>query len=321
MFVDEAKIFVKAGNGGAGCRSFDRSRGKKYGPPDGGDGGKGGNVIIAADHNKQTLIDFQYNKHFKATSGKQGSSNNKKGEDGRDRLVKVPPGTVIRDAGSKELLRDLQKSGQEVIIAKGGSNGRGNSKKRDATPGGTGEEKELYLELKLVADVGIIGYPNAGKSTLLSKISSARPRIANFPFTTKSPMLGVVRVGDFSLVVADIPGLIEGAHAGRGLGDRFLRHIERTRFLLHLVDMAGVDGRDPSDDFRKLNAELERYSPELGRKTQIVAANKMDMPRAKELIKNFRPGGIKKIYRISALTGEGIKEIFKTIASELKKTL
>lgn len=320
MFVDEAKIFVKAGNGGNGCTSFEKVRGKKYGRPDGGNGGRGGDVVIAADNNRQTLIEFRYNKHFKATSGKQASSNNKKGEDGKDYFIRVPPGTVIRDAGSEVVLRDLQRTGQDVIIAKGGAGGKGNSKKADATPGEKGEEKELHLELKLVADVGIIGYPNAGKSTLLSKISSAKPRIADFPFTTKSPILGVARVGDFSFVVADIPGLIEGAHAGRGLGDRFLRHIERTRLLLHMVDMASIDGRSPNDNFKKLNKELEFYSPQLSRKKQIVVASKMDMPGTKELIKKFRPGKTKKAYRISALTGEGIKELLKTVASELKKS-
>lgn len=319
MFVDEAKIFIKAGDGGAGCKSFESVRGKKYGRPDGGNGGKGGNIVIAADNNKQTLIDFRYNKHFKAASGKQGSSNNKKGKDGKDCLIRVPPGTIIRDAGTEMVLRDLQSIGHEVIIAKGGAGGKGNSKKYDANPGEKGETKEIHLELKLVADVGIIGYPNAGKSTLLSKITSAKPRIADFPFTTKSPILGVTRVGDFSFVVADIPGLIEGAHAGRGLGDRFLRHIERTKLLLHIVDMAGVDERNPNDSFQKLNKELRLYSSELSCKTQIVVANKMDMPRAKEFIREFKPEKTKKVLRISALTGEGIKELLKTVASELKK--
>jgi GTP-binding protein len=317
MFVDEAKIFVKAGNGGAGCRSFERFRGKKYGRPNGGDGGKGGDATIIADNNKQTLIEFRYNKHFKAASGKQGSSNNKKGEDGKGCLLRVPPGTVIRDADTGMVLRDLQRVADRVIIAKGGAGGRGNSAKRDATPGGQGEAKQLHLELKLVADVGIIGYPNAGKSTLLSKITSARPRIASFPFTTKSPMLGVARVGDFSFVVADIPGLIEGAHAGRGLGDRFLRHIERTRLLLHLVDMAAVDGRDPNTSFKSLNKELKLYSSELPRKAQIVAASKMDISESKELIKKFKPGKPIKVHQISALTGEGVDELLKAIAFQL----
>ena len=319
MFVDEARIFVKAGNGGSGCRSFERMRGKKYGRPNGGNGGSGGNVIIAADNNKQTLIDFRYNKHFKAASGGHGSSNNKQGKNGQDLIIRIPPGTIIKDAATDDVLRDLDEVGEEVVIARGGTGGRGNSVRRDATRGEEGEEKELYLELKLVADVGIIGYPNAGKSTLLSKITKAKPRIAAFPFTTKSPILGVAEVGDFSLVIADIPGLIEGAHAGRGLGDRFLRHIERTKILLHLVDMAAQDGRDPSDSFHKLNSELGLYSDKLKEKKQIIAANKMDMPQAKELIKLFKPGAAKKVYRISAITGQGLKELVKALAGELKK--
>lgn len=319
MFVDEARISVKAGNGGDGCKSFEKIRGKKYGRPSGGRGGRGGDSIIAADNNKQTLIDFRYNKHFKATSGRQGSSNNKKGEDGRDFLIRVPPGTVIRDAGTEEVLRDLKEAGEEVIIAKGGAGGKGNSKRNDATPGEKGQTKELYLELKLIADAGIIGYPNAGKSTLLSKITRAKPRIADFPFTTKNPILGVAQVGDYSFVVADIPGLIEGAHLGRGLGDRFLRHIERTKLLLHVVDMASIERENPNNSFKKLNKELQLYSSQLSLKRQIVVANKMDMPQAKELINEFKPAKTKKVYRISALTGEGIERLLKAIAFELKK--
>lgn len=319
MFIDEAWIFVKAGDGGSGCRSFQKMRGKRYGRPTGGDGGSGGDIILAADNNKNTLIDFKYNKHFKATSGTHGGSNNKAGEDGEDNILRVPPGTLIRDRETGLVLRDLKSAGDRVVIAKGGAGGKGNSIRRDATPGGQGEAKELYLELKLVADVGIIGYPNAGKSTLLSKITHARPRIANFPFTTKNPILGVARVGELSFVVADIPGLIEGAHLGKGLGDRFLRHIERTRIIIHLVDMAAIDGRNPNDDFVKLNNELIEYSETLKKKKQIVAANKMDAPEAKVNIKNFKAARSRKIYRISAITGEGIPELLKAVAGELKK--
>jgi len=321
MFVDEAKIFVKAGDGGNGCTSFERMRGKKFGRPNGGDGGNGGNVVIVADNNRQTLIEFRYNKHFKAVSGKHGGSNNKRGEDGRDCLLRVPPGTVIRDSDTGTVARDLRGVGDQVIICKRGAGGRGNSKKKDAIPGGEGEEKTLDLELKLVADVGIIGYPNAGKSTLLSKITRAKPRVADFPFTTKSPILGVAQVGHFSFVVADIPGLIEGAHSGRGLGDRFLRHIERTRILVHLIDMACMDNRDPLESFNKLNGELGFYSKELTRKKQIVAANKMDMPPAKDMINGFKPAGVEKIYKISALTGEGVKELLEGLAAELQKVM
>lgn len=318
-FVDEAWIFVKAGNGGSGCRSFEKMRGKRYGRPTGGDGGSGGDIVLIADNNKNMLIDFKYNKHFKAESGAHGGSNNKTGEGGEDYILRVPPGTVISDKETRLVLRDLGKSGEKVVIAKGGAGGSGNSVRRDATPGELGEAKELYLELKLVADVGIIGYPNAGKSTLLSKVTHARPRIANFPFTTKNPILGVARIGGFSFVAADIPGLIEGAHAGRGLGDKFLRHVERTRVLIHVVDMAGVDGRDPNDDFVKLNNELAEYSERLKTKKQIIAANKMDITAAKANIKNFKAAGLKKVYRISAATGEGLSELIKAAANELKK--
>ncbi|MBL7070654.1 MAG: Obg family GTPase CgtA [Candidatus Omnitrophica bacterium] len=321
MFVDEAKISVKAGNGGGGCASFETTRGKKYGRPNGGIGGQGGNIVILADNNRQTLIEFRFNKHFKATSGKHGGSNNKKGEDGKECLLRVPPGTIIRDSDTGAILRDLSKTGEQVIIARGGAGGRGNSRKREATPGEAGESRELSLELKLVADVGIIGYPNAGKSTLLSKITSARPRIAGFPFTTKNPNLGVAQLGDFSFVIADIPGLIEGAHSGRGLGDRFLRHIERTRILVHLIDMSGIEGRDPEVSFSKLNMELGLYSKELTLKKQVIVANKMDMPQSKETIKFFDPKGVGKVYRISAMTGEGISDFLKGLAAELKKVI
>ncbi len=317
-FIDEAWIYVKAGDGWRGCRSFEKMRGKRYGRPTGGDGGSGGNIVLLADNNINTLIEFKYNKHFKAPSGGHGGSNNKAGEDGEDRILRVPPGTVIRDKATTLVLRDLREPGEKVIIAKGGAGGKGNSVRRDATPGESGEAKELYLELKLVADLGIIGYPNAGKSTLLSKITHARPKIANFPFTTKSPILGVARVGGFSFVVADIPGLIEGAHLGRGLGDRFLRHIERTRMLMHLIDMAGVDGRNPDDDFVKLNNELGQYSEGLRKKKQIIVANKMDMPEATKNLKHFKSASGKKIYKISALTGDGLEDLLKRTVNELK---
>lgn len=318
MFADEAKIFVKAGDGGSGCKSFEKTRGKKFGRPNGGNGGRGGDIVITADNNRRTLIEFKYNKHFNSTSGKHGSSNNKKGGTGKDCLIRVPLGTIIRDRSLGLVLRDLKSAGEEVIIANGGAGGKGNKRWKDATPGEKGEAKELYLELKLVADVGIIGYPNTGKSTLISKITSAKPRIADFPFTTKSPILGVAAVGDFSFVLADIPGLIEGAHSGRGLGDRFLRHIERTRILVHLVDAAAANGIDPNISFEKVNNELALYNTELRSKIQIVAANKMDLPQAKENIKRFKPKGVKKVYRISALTGEGVGELLNAVASALK---
>ncbi|MFH0763456.1 MAG: GTPase ObgE [Candidatus Omnitrophota bacterium] len=320
MFVDEAKIFVKGGDGGDGCNSRHRTLINKIGTPDGGPGGDGGGVIFEADPNIHTLLDFQYRKHFKADSGLHGSSNHKKGRRGTDLIVKVPAGTLIRDADTGLVLRDLVKPGDSVIIAKGGPGGRPNSRGRNAQKGFTGEEKALLLELKLIADVGIIGYPNAGKSTLISRISGARPKIANYPFTTKEPVLGVVRIGgDFSLLAADIPGLIEGAHKGRGLGHKFLRHIERTKILVHLIDIAATDGRAPHADYLKLNEELKLYSKELANKPQIIVLNKVDCPEAKAHMKEFKkyiPG--KKFLQISALTGEGLKELLAAMSKKLK---
>lgn len=309
MFVDEAKIFIKAGDGGDGCESRHRDRVNRIGRPDGGPGGDGGDIIFEADGNIHTLLDFQYRQHIKGNPGHNGSSNDKKGRRGEALHIKVPPGTLIKDADTGLELRDLAKPGDRVIAAKGGAGGRGNSRSRSALPGLPGEGKKLHLELKLIADIGIIGYPNAGKSTLISKISSARPKIANYPFTTKAPMLGVVKLHEgCACVVADIPGLIEGAHKGRGLGDRFLRHVERTRLLVHLVDISAFEARDPYDDYTKLNEELRLYSEELAKKTQIIALNKMDSPDAEDNLKAFKKRlGRRKVFPISALTGEGLK--------------
>lgn len=321
MFIDEAKVYVKAGRGGDGCNSFYRDKWNRIGRPDGGPGGDGGNVILEADQNIHTLLDFQYRQHITAKNGTHGSSNHKKGGRGENLHVKVPPGTLIKDAGNGLILRDLVKPGDSVIIAKGGQGGRGNSRGRESEPGLPGEEKTLRLELKLIADVGIVGYPNAGKSTLISKISSARPKIANYPFTTKEPVLGVVRISDDrSVVVADIPGLIEGAHKGKGLGHEFLRHIERTKFLIHLVDVSASDGRDPSSDYSNLNKELKEYSKELARKPQIIVLNKTDCPQSKELTRAFRKKHPKKkVFPISALTGEGLKELLVALCKEVRK--
>lgn len=320
MFVDEAKIFVKGGDGGDGCNSRHRTLVNKIGTPDGGPGGDGGSVVFEADPNIHTLLDFQYKKHFKAGSGLHGSSNHKKGHRGSDLIVKVPVGTLVRDADAGFILRDLVKPGDSVIIARGGAGGKANSRGRDAQKGFPGEEKTLSLELKLIADVGIIGYPNAGKSTLISRISGARPKIASYPFTTKEPVLGVIRMGgDFSVLAADIPGLIEGAHKGRGLGHKFLRHIERTKILVHLIDIAATDCRAPYADYQKLNEELKLYSKELANKPQIITLNKVDCPEAKARIKEFKkrlPG--KKFLEISALTGEGLKELLSAVSKKLK---
>jgi GTPase len=319
VFVDQSRINVKAGNGGNGCNSMYRDRYHRYGKPDGGDGGKGGDVVFEADSNIHTLLDFQYRQHFLAQSGKHGSSNHKKGAHGEDLHIKVPPGTIIKDAQTGLVMRELIKPGDHVIIAKGGAGGKGNSKGRSSEYGWPPEERIVLLELKLIADVGIVGYPNAGKSTVISRISSARPKIADYPFTTKAPVLGVVKIHDgATFVVAEIPGLIEGAHLGKGLGDKFLKHVERTKVLIHLVDIAACECRDPYKDYINLNKELKLYSKELIKKTQFVALNKSDLEQAKENIKKFRKHlRGKKVYPISAATGEGIKELISAAYKEI----
>ncbi|MFA6141800.1 MAG: GTPase ObgE [Candidatus Omnitrophota bacterium] len=319
-FIDEARIFVKAGDGGDGCSSRFRTIINRIGSPDGGPGGDGADIVFSADQNIHTLLDFQFRQHFKASCGTNGSSNHKKGHRGEDLIIRVPPGTLIRDANTGLILRDLAKVGDSVIIAKGGHGGRGNSRGRESTPGSKGDELTLLLELKLIADVGIIGYPNAGKSTLISKISGARPKIASYPFTTKSPNLGVIKLDDdLRVLVADIPGLIEGAHRGRGLGHKFLRHVERTKVLIHLVDIAATDARSPCSDYLKLNEELKLYSKELAEKLQIIALNKIDSPEAKAHIKEFKKRfPRKKYYEISAITGKGVDKLMKAVCKKLK---
>lgn len=321
MFIDEVKVQVKAGAGGNGCNSFYRDkfhRGMK-GRPDGGFGGGGGDIVFKTDANIHTLLDFQFRQHLEADSGTHGSSNHKKGRRGNDLVIRIPPGTIIRDAVTGLVMRDLSKLGEAVIVAKGGVGGRGNSRGREAEPGAPGEEYLLALELKIIADAGIIGFPNAGKSTLISKISSAHPKIANYPFTTKEPILGVVKMyDDAHFVVCEIPGLIKGAHEGKGLGDKFLRHVERTKVLIHLVDAAGCDGRTAVSDYAVLNNELKSYSGELWSKPQVIALNKTDLPGAEENIKAFRKKYRgKKIYPISAATGEGIKELLEAVYKKI----
>jgi GTP-binding protein len=319
MFIDHAEIYVKAGDGGDGCQSFSREKLQRYKRPDGGDGGKGGDVIIKADNNVQTLVDFYYHKHFKAEPGSNGSSNHKRGREGKELLIRVPVGTLVKDRDEDITYCDLAEPGRSVVIVKGGEGGRGNSRQREALPGKDGEEKNLVLELKLVADVGIIGYPNVGKSSLISRISNAKPKIADYPFTTKTPVLGVVRLGpERSFVVCDIPGLIEGAHAGRGLGDEFLRHVERTKLLLHMIDMATVEKRDPVQDLKSIDRELGLYNPALLKRQQIIAANKMDLPDALENLKFFKKKVKKQVYPISCVTGEGIKELLEAMYRKLK---
>jgi GTP-binding protein len=319
MFIDSAKIKVKAGDGGKGCQSYFRDNRVEHGKPNGGPGGNGGDVILRADKSIYTLLDFQFQRHFKAESGKHGSSNHKAGSRGRDLMISVPLGTVVTDLNTDCLIRDLNEDGLEVVVAGGGRGGRGNSRNVDAEPGAPGQERELVLNLKLIADVGLVGFPNAGKSTLISRISNAAPKVASYPFTTKAPTLGVLKTeGDETpYVIADIPGLIEGAHKGKGLGDQFLKHVERTKILIHLIDMAGVDGRDPCQDYKIINEELEAFSEGLADKKQITVANKMDLEAAETNIKRFKRLFKKKIFEISALKKEGLEVLVEEITKNL----
>jgi len=313
MFVDEAIILCSAGKGGNGCHSFDRSR-PGHPSPNGGDGGCGGSIIIEASPNKQTLLDFQLTRTFTAQHGANGSSFDKTGHGGKDTILTVPPGTEIIDNNTGELLKDLDCVGARVLVCKGGAGGRGNNKKEDATPGVSGEQKEILLKLKLIADIGLVGFPNAGKSTLIVRVSNAKSKIAAYPFTTKNPILGVVKFDDGETrVLADIPGIIEGAHEGRGLGLDFLKHIERTRILVHIIDFAAVDGRDPISDYEALNRELISYSKKLAEKEQILVANKMDVPEARENLEKFKKKIKNEIFAISAVTGEGVDKLLQRV--------
>jgi len=314
---------VKAGNGGRGCVSFRREKYVPKGGPDGGDGGDGGDVIIKVDPHMRTLLDFRYVKHYKAGNGEHGKGALKHGKRGEDVWIKVPPGTIVKDIESKKILVDLTAEDQAFVVAKGGKGGKGNARfksstqqaPRKAEPGTKGEEKKLALELKLLADVGIVGHPNVGKSTLLSKLSSARPKIADYPFTTLSPMLGLVKLNAYkSFVLADIPGLIEGAHEGKGLGLQFLKHIQRTKLLLYLLDATSSDLKG---DYHTLRNEIKLFDPELSERAGIVAINKIDL-LPQEKIQKFN-NGKKKICYISALTGRGLKDLLDVIRSELEK--
>lgn len=317
MFIDHAKIKLKAGDAGKGCSSVYRDKFTRQGIPDGGDGGKGADIIFIADNNLRTLLDFKFRQSFNAPHGGHGSSKKQKGKDGKDLVIRVPVGTIVSDIDTGCVLRDLDKPGESVIAARGGRGGLGNRHKCEATSGEPGEVRTVALDLKLIADVGIIGFPNAGKSTLISAISSAHPKIASYPFTTKSPSLGVVRTQHSSFTAADIPGLIEGSAQGRGLGDKFLRHIERTRVLLHLIDMAGIDARDPVNDFKVINKELKLYGKDISLKPQIIVANKMDLPVAVENLARFKKAIKKKVYPISALEKKGLEELIAAIRQRL----
>ncbi|WP_018132408.1 GTPase ObgE [Effusibacillus pohliae] len=328
MFVDVAKIYVKGGDGGNGIVSFRREKYVPEGGPAGGDGGKGGDVVLVVDEGLRTLLDFKYQRHFKAPRGEYGKPKNQHGANAKDLLVKVPPGTTVTDAETGEFLGDLTRHGQRLVVARGGRGGRGNT--RFATPankapeiaekGEPGEERWIQLELKMIADVGLVGFPSVGKSTLLSVVSAARPKIGAYHFTTLSPNLGVVDVGDGrSFVLADLPGLIEGAHEGHGLGHQFLRHVERTKVIVHVVDIAGTEGRDPWEDFLKINEELKLYNEKLAARPMIVAANKMDLPGAEENLTEFKRKLDPDIplYPVSGITKEGVQQLLYAIADLL----
>jgi GTP-binding protein len=329
MFVDEVDIHVSAGNGGNGCLSFRREKFVPRGGPDGGDGGAGGSVYIVATPTKNTLIDFRYHPEFDAKRGAHGQGSNKTGHGGNDLEIPVPIGTLVfeKSPETAELiaLADLTADGQRVLVARGGRGGRGNARfvsstnraPRRTEPGEEGEERSLRLQLKLIADAGLVGFPNAGKSTLISRISAARPKIADYPFTTLSPNLGVVSLpDDRSFVVADVPGLIEGAHQGHGLGHQFLRHIERTKVLVHLVDVSGASGRDPVQDFDTIVDELRLFDPKVAAKPMIVAASKMDavddLSRVDALERHVRDRGLS-LFRISAVAGTGLEALLEAM--------
>lgn len=330
MFVDYAKITIKSGDGGDGAATFRREKYVAAGGPDGGDGGRGGDIYFVVDPDSNTLIDFRYTKKFKAENGQNGSGGHKYGKSGSDLYVKVPLGTIVKDAETGKVLADLSNPGQKELILKGGRGGKGNSHfatstrqaPRFAIDGEKGKEKELILELKLLADVGLVGFPNVGKSTILSRVTKATPKIADYHFTTIDPNLGVVKTehGD-SFVLADIPGIIEGASEGIGLGIQFLRHVERTRLLLHVVDIASVEGRNPIEDYNKINEELKKYSEKLANKKQIIVANKIDSMQDDSYLlelEKIAKDSDTKLYKISAVTGEGLNELFNDVAKILK---
>jgi GTP-binding protein len=329
MFVDEAKIWVRAGDGGGGCVSFRREKFIPKGGPDGGDGGRGGSVYFETVENLDTLMDFAGKHHWSAQNGQGGSGNNRHGADGQDLIIKVPPGTLIYDTDLNLLLKDLDEVGMKVRVCRGGRGGKGNKAFATATsqtpryaePGKKGQERNIRLQLKLIADVGLVGMPNAGKSTLISRCSAARPKIADYPFTTLEPVLGIVELSDFRrFLMADIPGLIEGAHGGAGLGFDFLKHIERTRIIVHILDIMPMDGSDPMKNYKAIRGELEQYSEALARKPEVVVANKIDLDPDAGIAKDLRKRLKKKVYAVSAVAGTGVKELSELLWEKVKET-
>ncbi len=329
MFIDEAQIWVKAGDGGNGCMSFRREKYVPKGGPDGGDGGRGGNVYFQAVENLDTLMDFTGKHHWHAQSGQPGSGKNKQGANGQDLTIPVPPGTLIYDIDLNLLLKDLPLGGIKVCICRGGRGGKGNKAfatstnqaPRTTTPGKKGQERNIRLELKLIADVGLVGMPNAGKSTFISRTSGVKPKIADYPFTTTEPVLGIVELTNFRrFVMADIPGLIEGAHNGAGLGFEFLKHIERTRIIVHIIDIMPTIGSNPAGNYRAIRSELEQYSKELAKKEEVIVANKIDLDPDDKIVKDLKKKLKKEIYPISAVTGSGVKELTELLWQKVKET-
>jgi GTPase len=329
MFVDEVEIHVRGGDGGRGCISFRREKFVPRGGPDGGDGGDGGSVLLEADEGLTTLLDFRYRRHYAAPRGGHGQGSDRHGANGTSLVLRVPVGTIARERAGGRLLGDLTTHGQRLVVAAGGKGGRGNARfatsirraPRRADPGRPGEERWLRLELRLLADVGVVGFPNAGKSTLVARLSAARPKIADYPFTTLVPTLGLVKVDDTrSFVIADVPGLIPGAAKGKGLGLRFLRHLERTRVLVHLLDLDPQTGRDPVEDWRQVQVELRAYSPELAKRPQLVVANKVDLPGSEAALRRVETLAHRQrlpLERISARTGQGLDVLRQTLAAML----
>lgn len=329
MFIDRAKISIKAGDGGDGMSSFRREKYAPKGGPNGGDGGRGGDIVFLADRNMNTLLDFRYKKKFKAQKGGDGEDTNKFGRHAEAVVIKVPVGTLVFDEETDELIADLIEDGQTAIVGRGGRGGRGNARFANsvnraptfAEHGEPGEERTLRMELKLLADVGLVGYPSVGKSSIIATVSAARPDIAAYHFTTLTPVLGIVRIDDqTNFVMADIPGLIEGAHEGKGLGHDFLRHIERTRLIVHVLDVSGMEGRDPMEDYRKINKELAAYNERLSSRPQIIAANKMDLPDARSnypAIESALKAEGREVFPVSAATGEGLQPLVQRIAEML----